>query len=133
MAVISAPESVVGIATTRRGGAGYGLHHVLSQTLARAADVGHGAANACMLPHSLEALERRCAGSVGPPEISYDDLLAVATAAAGRAGAVRLRDLGVGERQLGELAQRAAQRVELEETAPRAQASEILAIYTAAW
>lgn len=115
------------------GGAGYGLHHVLSQTLARDADVGHGPANACMLPHSLGALEQRSGAPVGPPEISVDQLRAVATDAAGRAGAVRLRDLGVGERQLGELAQRAAQRVELEETAPRADAAELLAIYTAAW
>src|SRR4051794_9485594 len=31
--------------------AGYGLHHVLSQTLARFAGVAHGASNAVMLPH----------------------------------------------------------------------------------
>ncbi len=38
---------------------GYGLHHVLSQTLARRAGVGHGPANAAMLPHSIAALAER--------------------------------------------------------------------------
>ncbi len=37
-------------------GCGYGLHHVLSQTLARFGGVGHGQANAAMLPHTLPAL-----------------------------------------------------------------------------
>ena len=60
-------------------------------------------------------------------------MLEVAATGADRAGAVRLRDLGVSERQLGELAQRAAQRVELDETAPRADQNELLEIYTAAW
>ncbi len=34
----------------------YGLHHVLSQTLVRLAGVGHGPANAIMLPYTLGAL-----------------------------------------------------------------------------
>src|SRR5947199_383092 len=38
---------------------GYGLHHVASQTLVRLAGVGHGPANAAMLPHTLAALRRR--------------------------------------------------------------------------
>ena len=41
------------------GSTGYGLHHILSQTLVRFAGVEHGAANAIMLPHSIEALARR--------------------------------------------------------------------------
>ena len=46
------------------GSTWYGLHHVLSQTLARASPgVGHGAANAIMLPYSLGALMVRF-----PPE-----------------------------------------------------------------
>src|SRR3954453_8757975 len=39
--------------------AGYGLHHVLSQTLARFAGVWHGHANAAMLPQTTVALRRR--------------------------------------------------------------------------
>src|SRR5256885_2785692 len=38
---------------------GYGLHHIASQTLVRFAGVGHGPANAAMLPHTLAALRRR--------------------------------------------------------------------------
>ena len=38
---------------------GYGLHHVLAQTLARFAGVGHGPANAAMLPLTTAALRER--------------------------------------------------------------------------
>ena len=38
---------------------GLGLHHVLAQTLVRAAGVGHGPANAVLLPHTLGALAWR--------------------------------------------------------------------------
>src|SRR3954470_22495660 len=38
---------------------GYGIHHIASQTLVRVAGIGHGPANAEMLPHTLGALRRR--------------------------------------------------------------------------
>jgi len=38
---------------------GFGLHHVLAQTLVGHRLVGHGAANAMMLPHTIPALARR--------------------------------------------------------------------------
>ena len=38
---------------------GFGLHHVLAQTLVRFAGVGHGQANAIMLPFTTRALARR--------------------------------------------------------------------------
>ncbi|MEA2196601.1 MAG: maleylacetate reductase, partial [Solirubrobacteraceae bacterium] len=41
------------------GSTGYGLHHVIAQTLVRFAGLGHGQANAIMLPHTLAALARR--------------------------------------------------------------------------
>ena len=41
---------------------GYGLHHVLAQTLVRHGLAGHGQANAIMLPHTIPALARRVAG-----------------------------------------------------------------------
>ena len=44
---------------------GYGLHHVLSQTLARLTPAWHGQANAAMLPHTLLALARRGATGAG--------------------------------------------------------------------
>jgi alcohol dehydrogenase class IV len=107
-------------------GCGYGLHHVLSQTLARFAGVGHGAANAAMLPHTLVALARR--GAPGAAE-----LVDLATDLARRADAVRLRDLGVGEALLDRCADAAADRTELDLTPPRADRDELRALYAAAY
>jgi alcohol dehydrogenase class IV len=106
-------------------GCGYGLHHVLSQTLARVAGVGHGQANAAMLPHTLPALERRGAPGTGA-------LTALARDLAARAGATRLRDLGVDEQQLDDCADAAAARAELDCTPPRAGRDELRALYAAA-
>ncbi len=39
---------------------GYGLHHVMAQTLVRRGLAGHGQANAVLLPHTIAALARRC-------------------------------------------------------------------------
>ena len=106
--------------------AGYGLHHVLSQTLARVAGVGHGPSNAVMLPHTLVALERR-----GAP--GANDLVALATDLARRAQASRLRDLGVDARMLDTCADAAAERAELDHTPPRADRDELRALYGAAY
>ena len=38
---------------------GLGLHHVLAQSLVRAAGAGHGPANAAVLPHTIGALAKR--------------------------------------------------------------------------
>jgi alcohol dehydrogenase class IV len=105
---------------------GYGLHHVLSQTLARFGGVGHGAANAAMLPHTLVALERRGAPGAG-------ELVGLATMLAGRAGAARLRDLGVDEAVLDVCADAAAGRAELDLTPPRPDRDELRALYGAAF
>ncbi|MEA2142547.1 MAG: hypothetical protein QOI64_977, partial [Solirubrobacteraceae bacterium] len=106
--------------------AGYGLHHVLSQTLARYAGVGHGPSNAVMLPHTLVALARRGAtGAAG--------LVALATDLARRAQATRLRDLGVDEATLDACADVAAQRAELDHIPPRPDRDELRALYAAAY
>jgi alcohol dehydrogenase class IV len=106
--------------------AGYGLHHVLSQTLARLAGVGHGQANAVMLPHTLGALERRGAPGAG-------DLVALATELARRAQASRLGQLGVDEAALDACADAAAQRSELDAIPPRPDRYELRALYAAAF
>ena len=106
--------------------AGYGLHHVLSQTLARLAGVGHGPSNAVMLPHTLVALQQR--GATGAA-----DLVALATDLAHRAGASRLRDLGVDEATLDACADTAAERAELDHTPPRAGRDELRALYASAY
>jgi alcohol dehydrogenase class IV len=105
--------------------AGYGLHHVLSQTLARFAGVAHGAANAVMLPHTLVALQRRGASWAG-------DLVELATDLARRAQAVRLRGLGVDEAALEACVDAAADRAELDAIPPRPDRDELRALYAAA-
>jgi alcohol dehydrogenase class IV len=104
---------------------GYGLHHVVSQTLARLGGVGHGPANAAMLPHTLPALDRRGAAGAG-------DLVELATRLARRAGAARLRELGVDDGVIDACADAAAARSELDLTPPRADRDELRALYAAA-
>lgn len=106
--------------------AGYGLHHVLSQTLARLAGVGHGPANAAMLPHTLVALERRGAPAAGA-------LVELATDLARRARSVRLSELGVDEAALDACADAAAQRAELDAIPPRPDRAELRGLYAAAY
>jgi alcohol dehydrogenase class IV len=104
----------------------YGLHHVLSQTLVRVGGAGHGPANAAMLPHTIEALERR--GDV-PPEAR-----ALAADLASRAGAERLEDLGVEREALDRCVDAAAKRTaDLARTPPAPDRQEIRALYQAAW
>jgi alcohol dehydrogenase class IV len=105
----------------------YGLHHVLAQTMVRAAGIWHGRANAALLPHSLGALARRYGDRMLPGVESLAHELAM------RAGAERLRDLGVPRRALDAAAEAAAGREDLERTPPRADRAELLAIYEAAW
>jgi alcohol dehydrogenase class IV len=112
---------------------GYGLHHVLSQTLVRFAGLGHGPANAVMLPHSLRALTQRFPADMarlgqamgGNPARVAGDLAA-------RAGATSLRALGVEGGRLMDLAIRAAERAELALTPPAADSQEIWALYESA-
>jgi len=112
---------------------GYGLHHVLSQTLVRFAGLGHGPANAVMLPHTLRALAQRFPADItrlgqamgGHPAI-------IAARLAERAGAASLRALGVDSGQLMDLTVRAAERTELALTPPPADTQEIWALYETA-
>jgi alcohol dehydrogenase class IV len=114
---------------------GYGLHHVMSQTLVRFAGIGHGQANAIMLPHTLPALERRF------PE-GFLGSLAQALGQQPVALAERLRDLG-GVRSLSQAGasrsdldrcvEEAARRPELQMTAPPADAAELRELYAAAY
>ena len=108
----------------------YGLHHVLSQTLVRLAEIPHGSANAIMLPHSLGALawrfperhEQLAAALGGDPQ-------EVAARICARTGTTSLGALGVTEETLQRCADAAAERRELELTPPRAERGELLALY----
>jgi alcohol dehydrogenase class IV len=105
--------------------AGLALHHVLCQTIVRLAGGGHGPTNAAMLPHTIGALRRRDPATVDAGEIARD--------LAHRAGAERLRDIGVDESRLEECVAAAAKRPQLALTPPPADVNEIRALYLAAW
>jgi alcohol dehydrogenase class IV len=114
---------------------GYGLHHVLSQTLARFAGVWHGQANAAMLPHTTAALRRRAPDALEVLDVAAGvEMEALARRLAQRAGAQQLRDLGVDEEALEECVHRALERTaDLSGTPPPADEPEIRALYEAAW
>jgi len=113
--------------------AGYGLHHVLSQTLVRFGGVPHGAANAVMLPHTLRALSQRSPDGVARMGRAMGESPVIAAGRlAIRAGAGSLGALGVDAGRLMDLAIRAAERSELGLTPPAADAQEIWAIYETA-
>ena len=107
--------------------AGYGLHHVLSQTLVRVGGAGHGPANAAMLPHTAAALRERVGDRI-PAGVE-----ALARELAERAGTQRIRDLGVEREALARCAEAAAKRADLDNTPPRADEAELLRLYEAAW
>jgi alcohol dehydrogenase class IV len=116
------------------GSTGYGLHHVVSQTLVRFAGIGHGPANAIMLPHSVQALGRRFPNELAQLAGAIDeDPEAVATRLCELTGVTRLRELGVTEEQLDHCADQATARPELHMTPPAADRTELRALYAAAY
>lgn len=116
------------------GSTGYGLHHVLAQTLVRFAQIGHGPANAIMLPHSTEALERRFPEALQQLAIALgEDPGPLAARLCELTGATRLGELGVTEEQLDRCAEEAAARPELHMTPPAADRAELRALFGAAY
>jgi alcohol dehydrogenase class IV len=114
--------------------AGYGLHHVMSQTLARRTAVGHAAANAILLPQTLRALARRFPIEMERlGEALGEDPPSAAARLAERFGKVRLREQGVTAEALASCADAALERAELAFTPPAPDRAELLAIYEAAW
>jgi alcohol dehydrogenase class IV len=114
---------------------GYGLHHVLAQTLARFAGVWHGRANAAMLPHTTVALRRRAPERLAALDAAAGvEMEALARRMAQRAGAQQLRELGVTEEALetcvGEVMKRER---DLAGTPPPASEPEVRALYEAAY
>jgi alcohol dehydrogenase class IV len=116
------------------GTTGYGLHHVLSQTLARFAGLRHGAANAIMLPWSLGALERRAPEAIrGFQDALGTDPRSVAERVRDLTGVTRLRDAGASESDLDRCVSEAATRPELHLMPPVADRDEIRELYRAAY
>ena len=113
---------------------GYGMHHVLAQTLVRLAGAGHGPANAVMLCHTIGALAWRFPERLEALGVALEgDPADVAARLCRLVGATRLRDIGVQREALAECAEAAAERPELDLTPPRADRAELLALYEGAW
>jgi alcohol dehydrogenase class IV len=113
---------------------GYGLHHVLSQTLRAVTGIGHGPANAAMLPHTAAALRRRAPEAVGRiDDAAGRPVEELAVELAHRAGTTRLRDLGVTEADLDAAADAAVRRPQLAVTPPAADRAELRSLLAAAW
>jgi alcohol dehydrogenase class IV len=113
---------------------GFGLHHVLSQSLARFAGVWHGYANAAMLPHTAAALRTRVPEQMAALDDAAGVVMeALARRLAQRAGAQKLRELGVTEEALETCVHEALARPQLDGTPPAADEAEIRALYEAAW
>ncbi len=113
---------------------GYGLHHVLSQTLRAVAGLGHGAANAALLAHTAAALRGRApAALAGLDAVAGRPVEELARELARRAGTTRLRDLGVEPSTLDAVADAAARRPQLAVTPPAAERPELASLLRAAW
>ena len=114
--------------------AGYGLHHVMAQTLVRLGHARHGPANAVLLPYTTAALGWRFpVEHAALSEALGEDPAAAAARLCRRTGATRLRDLGVVASALDGCADAAARRRELDHTPPRADRAELRALYDAAF
>jgi maleylacetate reductase len=117
------------------GSTGYGLHHVLSQTLVRFAGIGHGTANAIMLPVSIRALERRRLGgfleSMG--QALDEEPAALATRLRDLGGPGSLSQAGVAQDDLERCVREASARPELQMTPPAPDEDELRELYQAAW
>lgn len=112
------------------GATGLAVHHVVCQTLVRAAGTPHAETNAVMLPHTLALMERRVPEVVGR---FRERLVADPAELAGRAGVPRrLAELGVGEQQLGGVVDAALGRPQLANTPEPPGRDELLAYLSAA-
>jgi alcohol dehydrogenase class IV len=113
---------------------GFGLHHVMAQTLVYAGLASHGQANAILLPHTLGALAWRF--PVQRDELAEtlgEDPADAAARICARAGTTRLGELGIAPADLDAAADAASRRPQLDGTPPRADRAELRALYEAAF
>ncbi len=117
------------------GSSGYGLHHVLSQTLARFTPASHAHANTLMLPHTVRALAARSSGDFMArlDDATGGSVVEFAEHLRSVAGLSRLSSEGVTESDLERCVQEASARPELNLTPPAADADEIRQLYQAAY
>jgi alcohol dehydrogenase class IV len=113
---------------------GFGLHHVMAQTLVRQGLAGHGQSNAVLLPHTIPALGRRFGSEHAALSAALgDDPAGAAARLCALTGVTRLRDLGVEEGALDACAETALARPQLDNTPPRPGLEELRGLYAAAW
>src|SRR5581483_1846769 len=116
------------------GLAGLGLAHAMAQALGGTYGIAHGAMNALCLPPALEFNR-----SVVPDEVARfgeaigGDAVERTRELARLGGFERLRDFGVPEPDLPQLAAAAAQRGGNQANPRRAAPAEILGLYRAIW
>jgi alcohol dehydrogenase class IV len=112
---------------------GYGLHHVLAQTLVRHGLAGHGRANALLLPYTAAALRRRFPAELSALEAAVgEDPAGAAARLRALTGVTRLAELGVTAADLDACVESAAARPQLDATPPRPGREELREIYAAA-
>jgi alcohol dehydrogenase class IV len=112
---------------------GYGLHHVLSQTIVREAGIAHGTANAILLPHTARALRERFGQEVAALDAAIGEPVeAVAERLCALTGTTTLSAAGVTRDEIESAARTAAKRPDLHDTPPAATHHELLTIYEAA-
>lgn len=114
------------------GATGYGVHHVVSQTIVRVAGTPHAATNAVMLPRVVAMMERRAPDAIGRlaaalGAASEDPAAAaeLAGALAARAGVTRLSELGVGDELVQRIVAEAVARPQLKSTPDPPSAAEL--------
>lgn len=121
------------------GVTGYGVHHVVSQTVVRTTGAPHANVNAVMLPHAVRVMEDRAPRQLGrlaaalgggeeEPAEAADRVAALAT----RAGPSTLSELGVSEADLGKIAAEASGRPQLDHTPEPPGEDELLELLRAA-
>lgn len=121
------------------GTTGYGLHHVICQTIVRVCGTPHAQTNAVMLSHVLSVMASRAPAELGElAKALGDDAGRPARAAervaelAARASVRRLSELGVNESQFGRIAAEATGRPQLDATPDPPGEGELLELLRAA-
>jgi alcohol dehydrogenase class IV len=121
------------------GSAGYAVHHVVCQTIVRIAGTPHAKTNAVVLPHSVALMEGRCpvaigalASALGDPDGNPTAAAALVRTLVSRAGAGRLRELGMTEDDIDPVVESVLGRAELANTPDPPDALELRAMLHAA-
>jgi maleylacetate reductase len=117
------------------GSAGLGLGHAMAQALGGRYGIAHGAANALTLPPALRFNQPVAAGEIARfgEALGADDPAARAEELARLSGFERLRDLGVPEDELDEVAEATFTRAGAKANPRPASAAEIAELLRSVW